>query len=165
MRCPTFSIQRLNSTALQNILQIVVLLRMGTPSFYLGCKNETAGRTAGPKPNMLQIKCTQTTEGAVNVLCFCQEHIWSQHQFCNWHKTGNVCTNNIEVCLHNHFCHGKAISIRYSECGCVAVVIQHEMHICHIILSSVTYLTVLCFSTLSHELHDFWKKVLRRKVC
>ena len=27
---------------------------------------------------------------------------------------------NIEVCSHNHYCHGKAASITYSECMSVA---------------------------------------------
>ena len=46
----------LNSTALQNFLQIVGLFRVSTPTFCVGCKIETAGRTAGSRPNTLQMK-------------------------------------------------------------------------------------------------------------
>ena len=46
----------LNSTALQNFLQIVGLFRVSTPSIYVGCKIETAGRIAASKPNTLQVK-------------------------------------------------------------------------------------------------------------
>ena len=50
-------------------------------------------------------------------------------------KTGNVCINvTLTNGLKNHCFHGKAISITYSECVSVALVIQHAMHICHIVI-------------------------------
>jgi hypothetical protein len=42
----------------------------------------------------------------------------------------------------------------------VSVVIQHAERVRCILLSSVTCLVVLCFYTLSHELHDFRKEKL-----
>lgn len=46
----------LNSTPLQNFLQIVGLFRNCTTSVYVCCKTETASRAAGPECNKLQIK-------------------------------------------------------------------------------------------------------------
>jgi hypothetical protein len=43
-------------------------------------------------------------------------------------KTGNVLT-----CLHNCLCLGTAVSITYSECVSVALVVQHAMHMGHIV--------------------------------
>jgi hypothetical protein len=45
--------------------------------------------------------------------------------------------SNTEARSGNLSCSRKTISITYSECGCVALVIQHEMRMCCIILSSV----------------------------
>ena len=42
-----------------------------------------------------------------------------------------------EACLLNHCCHGKAVGIIYSECVSVALVTQHAMHMCRIVLLSV----------------------------
>jgi len=41
---------------------------------------------------------------------------------------------NIEVRYWNSFCSGKAISITYWECVCVALVICHAMCIHHIVI-------------------------------
>jgi hypothetical protein len=69
----------------------------------------------------------------------------------------------IEACPQNHFYHGKAISVTYSKCVSVAVVIQHAMRMCRIILLFMTCLAVLYFSTLSHKRHDLQqeKKLLK----
>ena len=51
----------------------------------------------------------------------------------------------------------KSVSITYSECVSVALFIQHAMYIRRIMLSSVAYLAVPYFPTLSHKRQDFRK--------
>jgi len=46
----------LHSTALQNFVQIVGLFRVSNPAICVDCKIETADRTAGSRPNTLQMK-------------------------------------------------------------------------------------------------------------
>jgi hypothetical protein len=69
----------------------------------------------------------------------------------------------IEARSRNRCCRGKAISITYSECVSVALVIQHAKRMRSIILSSVACLALLYVSTLSHKRHDFRKKLLNIK--
>jgi len=72
---------------------------------------------------------------------------------------------NIEEFSRNHFDRAKAISITYSECVSVALVIQHAKLMSHVIMSSVACLVLQYFSTLSHNRCDFRKKSLNIKLC
>jgi hypothetical protein len=69
-------------------------------------------------------------------------------------KTGNVCINvTLRNGLNYHCSHGKAISITYSECVSVALVIQHAVHICHTV--NCNCLTLIGLSMLSYKQHKF----------
>jgi hypothetical protein len=67
---------------------------------------------------------------------------------------------NIQAHTWNQCCRGKAISITYSECVSVALVIQHAKRMRRIILSPVACLAVPYFSKLSHKQQDFREKKL-----
>jgi hypothetical protein len=54
---------------------------------------------------------------------------------------------NIEALLCYHFCSGKAISITYSECVFVALVIQHAMRIRQIAICGLSGCTVFFYIT------------------
>jgi len=53
-----------------------------------------------------------------------------------YRKTGNVCVNNIEAGSPKNCCHGKANSITYSDCVCVALVYLNVKDLRRILLSS-----------------------------
>jgi hypothetical protein len=65
----------------------------------------------------------------------------------------------LEARSRSHCCSGKAINIAHSNCVSVALAIQHAMRMRHILLSSLPCLVLPYFSTLAHEIHDFWKKM------
>ena len=65
---------------------------------------------------------------------------------------------NIEALSRNHCCFGKAVSITYSECVCIALVIQHPKRMRRIVLSSVARQAVRYYFTFSHIQHDFREK-------
>jgi hypothetical protein len=58
----------------------------------------------------------------------------------------------------------KAVSITYSECVSVALIIQYEKLMRHIILSPVACLALQYFSTLSHKKRDVRGKVIEHKI-
>jgi hypothetical protein len=58
----------------------------------------------------------------------------------------------IEARSCNHFCCQKAISITYSECVSVALVVQRA---CRVILWCVSCLGLPCVSTVSLKRHDY----------
>ena len=60
---------------------------------------------------------------------------------------------NIEARSCRHFCRGTAISITYSECVFVSVVLQHTMRVRHIGICGLSGCVV--FFTLSHKGQDF----------
>jgi hypothetical protein len=72
-----------------------------------------------------------------------------------WQRVEELpCTCNVP------FSPWKSKNIIYSECVFVALVIKHEKRVHRIILISVAYSAVPCFSTLFHKRHD-----LRGKSC
>jgi len=70
-------------------------------------------------------------------------------------KIGNVCKRNTEARSCNHCCRGEAVSITYSECVSVALVIQHAMLRAPYYIVTLACLTVPYFSTLSNKEQDF----------
>jgi len=71
--------------------------------------------------------------------------------------------HNVEARSCSHCCSGKAISVKYSERVFVALGIQHEMSMRHIVICGRPALQH--FSTLSHKRHDFGEKKLSNIKC
>jgi hypothetical protein len=60
---------------------------------------------------------------------------------------------------------GKAISITYSERAFVALVIQHEMRMRHIVICGLSGSTIYFYNNLFHKRHDFRKKKVEHDMC
>jgi hypothetical protein len=71
---------------------------------------------------------------------------------------------NTEKHSRNHYCRENAISVTYSECGFVTLVVQYAMRVRRI-MSSVASLVVPHFSTLSHKRLDLRENVIEHKMC
>jgi hypothetical protein len=63
--------------------------------------------------------------------------------------------HNSEARLRNYGYSGKAISVTYSECVSVALVIQHAKYMRCVMLSSVACPALPHFSALSQKRYDF----------
>jgi hypothetical protein len=59
----------------------------------------------------------------------------------------------------------KPISVTYSECVFVSLVIQHVKRMRRFILPCVACPAVPYFSTLSRKRHDYREKIVERKMC
>jgi hypothetical protein len=71
---------------------------------------------------------------------------------------------NIEARSCNDFCCGKAISITYSECVPVALIMQHAKRMRRITLWSAASLAVSYFSETSYNRRDLREKVIEYKM-
>ena len=74
-----------------------------------------------------------------------------------------TCKRKVEARSFNHYWLGKSITITYSGCVSVALIIQRVKRIRCIVMSSVAWPAVQYFSTLSHKEHDFKLTFLKIK--
>jgi hypothetical protein len=80
-------------------------------------------------------------------------------------KIGKYVKRKMEKLSHVHCCCGKAVRFTYSECVPLALVFRHAKCMRRIIFSSVAYLLLTYFSTLSHKGQDFWKRCTEHNMC
>jgi hypothetical protein len=74
---------------------------------------------------------------------------------------------NIEERSRNHFCRGKTVSIKYSECVSLVLVIQHAKGMRRIILSCVASTALPYFShyLIDDTIFEGGGGVVERKMC
>jgi hypothetical protein len=72
--------------------------------------------------------------------------------------------HNIKGCLCNSL-PARAVSVTWFESVCLAVGMKNVGRMRRTVVSSVTYLAVWYFSTLSHKWHDSQKICMEHKTC
>ena len=96
-------------------------------------------------------------------------NVFRRRRVCVWNQIRQerqrIYKRDTKSLSRNHCCREKTISITYSECVSVALVIQHAMQIRGIILLSVACPAVPCLSTLFHKWHHIRDKVIEHKTC
>jgi hypothetical protein len=76
-------------------------------------------------------------------------------QFHNQQDRQCTYTRNIQAHSRNYHYRGKAASVTYSKCVSAALVIQHTMHINHIVICGLSGSTIFLYLI---SWHNFWKK-------
>jgi hypothetical protein len=73
--------------------------------------------------------------------------------------------HSTEKPLAKNSCREYARSITYSESVCVALVIQHVLHVRHTVFSLAVRLALTYISTFCCKVQDFQKKVIEYDIC
>jgi len=67
---------------------------------------------------------------------------FSYYRKCEFARQALYVWRNGEARSHNHFCRGKAVSIKYFECVSLALGIQRPMHMRHVVICGVPSSTI-----------------------
>jgi hypothetical protein len=156
----TIFFQKASATHCMNVQHIVsacwLILTMLFTAFQF-CYSSVCDWARDGKVLYLPIPKWPLLQISQNLTCRCEGWGWV------WRRQAMSVQCNIEVCLCNCCSSGKAISITYSECVFVTLVIQHAMRMCRTVLSSVACPALQYLSTLPHKCHDYFKKFLNIK--